>query len=63
VVDAARLEPCCRSKEESQLTDNDELHVVFGTGPVGMVVMDELVRAGFSPPVFCHGSGCRAHSE
>jgi hypothetical protein len=46
VVDAARLEPCCRSKEESQLTDNNELHVVFGTGSVGMVLMDELVSRG-----------------
>jgi hypothetical protein len=27
------------------MTD-DELHVVFGTGPVGLAVMDELVRQG-----------------
>ena len=26
------------------MTDNDELHVIFGTGAVGMSVMDELVR-------------------
>ena len=26
------------------MTDNDELHVVFGTGAVGMSVMDELIR-------------------
>jgi uncharacterized protein YbjT (DUF2867 family) len=25
------------------MSDNGELHVVFGTGPVGMSVMDELV--------------------
>src|SRR3712207_3602531 len=30
------------------MTDNGELHVVFGTGPVGMSVMDELVQR--SPP-------------
>ena len=28
------------------MTGNGELHVVFGTGPVGMSVMDELVREG-----------------
>src|SRR3712207_1514665 len=28
------------------MTDNGELHVVFGTGAVGMSVMDELVRRG-----------------
>jgi nucleoside-diphosphate-sugar epimerase len=28
------------------MTDNGELHVVFGTGAVGMAVMDELVRRG-----------------
>ncbi len=28
------------------MTDNGELHVVFGTGPVGMSVMDELVSKG-----------------
>ena len=28
------------------MTDNDELHVVFGTGAVGMSVMDELIRRG-----------------
>jgi nucleoside-diphosphate-sugar epimerase len=28
------------------MTDNGELHVVFGTGPVGMSVMDELVQRG-----------------
>ena len=27
------------------MTDN-ELHVVFGTGPVGMAIMDELVSKG-----------------
>ena len=26
------------------MTDNEELHVVFGTGAVGMSVMDELVQ-------------------
>ncbi len=25
------------------MSDNGELHVVFGTGPVGLAVMDELV--------------------
>src|SRR5215216_1041663 len=28
------------------MRDNVELHVVFGTGPVGMSVMDELVQRG-----------------
>ena len=28
------------------MTDNSELHVVFGTGAIGMAVMDELVRRG-----------------
>jgi nucleoside-diphosphate-sugar epimerase len=28
------------------MTDNEELHVVFGTGPVGMAVMDVLIRRG-----------------
>jgi nucleoside-diphosphate-sugar epimerase len=28
------------------MTDNGELHVVFGTGPMGMSVMDELIRRG-----------------
>src|SRR5215212_333767 len=28
------------------MTDNEELHVVFGTGPVGLAVMDELVSKG-----------------
>src|SRR5918994_3054507 len=28
------------------MRDNEELHVVFGTGPVGMYVMDELVQRG-----------------
>jgi uncharacterized protein YbjT (DUF2867 family) len=26
--------------------DREELHVVFGTGPVGLSVMDELVKSG-----------------
>src|ERR671916_1715436 len=26
--------------------DNGELHVVFGTGPVGLAVMDELLKKG-----------------
>jgi nucleoside-diphosphate-sugar epimerase len=30
------------------MSDNGELHVVFGTGAVGMAVMDELIRRG--PP-------------
>jgi nucleoside-diphosphate-sugar epimerase len=28
------------------MSDNEGLHVVFGTGPVGLAVMDELVRKG-----------------
>ena len=28
------------------MADNGELHVVYGTGPVGMAVMDALVRRG-----------------
>src|SRR5215208_3616203 len=28
------------------MADNDELHVVFGTGAVGMAVIDELVKRG-----------------
>ena len=28
------------------MTDNGELHVVFGTGAVGMSVMDALVQRG-----------------
>ncbi len=28
------------------MTDNGELHVVYGTGPVGMAVMDALVHRG-----------------
>jgi Zn-dependent alcohol dehydrogenase len=28
------------------MTDNGELHVVFGTGAVGMSVIDELVQRG-----------------
>jgi nucleoside-diphosphate-sugar epimerase len=28
------------------MTDHSELHVVFGTGAIGMAVMDELVRRG-----------------
>jgi hypothetical protein len=28
------------------VTDNNELHVVFGSGPVGMTVMDELASRG-----------------
>ena len=28
------------------MSDNGELHVVFGIGPVGLAVMDELVRKG-----------------
>jgi uncharacterized protein YbjT (DUF2867 family) len=28
------------------MTDNEELHIVFGTGAVGMSVMDELVQRG-----------------
>jgi nucleoside-diphosphate-sugar epimerase len=28
------------------MTDNGELHVIFGTGAVGMSVMDELIRRG-----------------
>ena len=28
------------------MTDNNQLHVVFGTGPVGMAVMDQLVSRG-----------------
>ena len=43
MVDATWLEPCGPSKEERQVTENSELQVVFGTAPVGMAVMDELV--------------------
>lgn len=28
------------------MSDNGELHVVFGTGPVGLAVMDELLKKG-----------------
>ena len=28
------------------MTDNNQLHVVYGTGPVGIAVMDELVSTG-----------------
>ena len=28
------------------MTDNVELHVVYGTGPVGMAVMDALIQRG-----------------
>jgi uncharacterized protein YbjT (DUF2867 family) len=28
------------------MTDNGEIHVIFGTGPVGMSVMDELSSKG-----------------
>jgi uncharacterized protein YbjT (DUF2867 family) len=28
------------------LTDNEELHVIFGTGAVGMSVMDALMQRG-----------------
>jgi len=28
------------------MTDNGELHVIFGTGAIGMSVMDELIRRG-----------------
>src|SRR5215210_6740270 len=28
------------------MTDNEELHVIFGTGAMGMSVMDELIRRG-----------------
>jgi nucleoside-diphosphate-sugar epimerase len=28
------------------MSDNEGIHVVFGTGPVGLAVMDELVRKG-----------------
>jgi nucleoside-diphosphate-sugar epimerase len=28
------------------MTDNEELHVIFGTGAVGMSVIDELIRRG-----------------
>jgi nucleoside-diphosphate-sugar epimerase len=28
------------------MTDNEELHVIFGTGAMGMAVMDELIRRG-----------------
>jgi hypothetical protein len=31
------------------MTDNGELHVVFGTGAVGMAVMDDLVQRGPRP--------------
>ena len=28
------------------MSDSEGLHVVFGTGPVGLAVMDELVSEG-----------------
>ena len=28
------------------MSDNEGLHVVFGTGPVGLAVMDELLSKG-----------------
>ena len=28
------------------MSENEGLHVVFGTGPVGLAVMDDLVRKG-----------------
>ena len=28
------------------MTDNGELHVIFGTGAVGMPVMDALIKGG-----------------
>ena len=28
------------------MTGNNELHLVFGTGPVGLAVTDELLRKG-----------------
>src|SRR5215208_7460475 len=33
-----------QGQEKQGMTDNGELHVVFGTGAVGMSVMDELVQ-------------------
>ena len=33
-------------EEKQRMTDNGELNVVFGTGAVGMFVMDELIRKG-----------------
>src|SRR5215208_6369499 len=35
-----------RREEKQRMTDNEELHVIFGTGAVGMSVMDELIRRG-----------------
>jgi hypothetical protein len=28
------------------MSDNEELHLVFGTGPVGLSVMDALIQGG-----------------
>jgi uncharacterized protein YbjT (DUF2867 family) len=28
------------------MTDNEELHVIFGTGAMGMAVMDALMQSG-----------------
>src|SRR5688500_14341027 len=33
-------------EEKQRMTDNEELHVVFGTGAMGMSVMDALVKRG-----------------
>src|SRR5829696_2699330 len=33
-----------QGQEKQGMTDNGEFHVVFGTGAVGMSVMDELVQ-------------------
>jgi nucleoside-diphosphate-sugar epimerase len=43
------------------MTDNGELHVVFGTGPVGLAVTDELVQRGRRVRMVNRSGGTREH--
>ena len=43
------------------MTDNGELHVVFGTGPVGLAVTDELVQRGRRVRMVNRSGGTRVH--
>ena len=43
------------------MTDNGELHVVFGTGPVGLAVTDELVQRGRRVRMVNRSGGMRVH--